>query len=129
MKLPSSVGDGIVPSGRSFAFTYPGVLGSRTGGPPARAGRGVGAGKTATPHGPGGAVAAGVWAIAGPVVATPRSKAKLRNRDMEGILSLEDRRLPVRDARKCPPACDQPRNGPLRSPPEHRDRIRDNHTP
>src|SRR5437016_14499973 len=31
MKFPSSFGEGMVPSGNSFALTYPGVFGSRVG--------------------------------------------------------------------------------------------------
>src|SRR3954447_8068802 len=38
MKFPSSVGGGTAPSGNSFAFTYPGVFGSRAGGVGRRAG-------------------------------------------------------------------------------------------
>ncbi len=32
MKLPSAAGGGTVPSGSSFAATYPGAFGSRVGG-------------------------------------------------------------------------------------------------
>src|SRR5271170_1934416 len=50
MKFPSVFAGALAPSGKSFAVTYPGVLGSRVGG----VGRAAGAG----------AAGAGAWAIA-----------------------------------------------------------------
>jgi hypothetical protein len=57
MKFPSVSDEGTVPSGNSFALTYPGVFGSRVGG----VGRGAGVTVGAAVGGDPGVL----WAIAG----------------------------------------------------------------
>src|SRR4051812_26743777 len=79
IKFPSSLGEGMAPSGSSFAVTYPGVWGSRAGGVGRRGGAGAAAGAAG--------VCAGAGACANAAQAkTPSRSALVRGRDIQDSL-------------------------------------------
>src|SRR3954469_20112096 len=81
MKLPSASGGGSVPSGSSFAVTYPAVCGSRVGG----VGRG---GATAA-----GAPGAGAAGAAGGFCACDAARLVTRQREQAIVSRMNDPRI------------------------------------